>query len=236
MWGCVCACMHVWEEGGVVWLFAGILDIRIFVIWSFSPQQASSACSLYPSHWEKKGGNDNKCEYKAREQECAWRWFVITTPWFCACVRARRFQFCLVRQRQDKKRSKVELSSLRVEMSSYDKRRRWGANQPLGEGEKKKKKAYAPQSLAVAGSLNRCQLSSPLCINERKCCGGPKKTPREPASVFVLATCQRAEGSKYITQTESCKIQVCFIYLHVLVTSCDNLTFQKKSLMIDPSC
>lgn len=177
MWGCVCACMHVWGEGGVVWLFAGILDIRIFVIWSFSPQQASSACSLYPSHWEKKGGNDNRCEYKAREQECAWRWFVITTPWFSACVRARRFQFCLVRQRQDNKRSKVELSSLRVKLSSYDKRRRWGANQPLGEGEKKKKKACAPQSLAVAGSLNRCQLSSTLCINERKCCGSPKKTP-----------------------------------------------------------
>lgn len=104
-----------------------------------------------------------------------------------------------------------------------------GCKPTVGWRRKKEKK----KSLCTSES-GSCRFSKPLPTvfstlhRERKCCGGQKKTPRELASVFVLATCQRAECSKYITQTESCKIQVCFIYLHVLVTSCDNLTFQKK--------
>lgn len=95
------------------------------------------------------------------------------------------------------------------------------------EEKKKEKEGSAPLSLAVAGFLNRCQLSPPLCIKRGSAVAANKKEKKkdgELASVSVFAMCQRVESSKYITQTETCKIKVHFIYLHIF----GKLTFLGK--------
>lgn len=76
--------------GGVGWLFAGILHVRIFCHLQLFPPTAGivlPALCAPVAEGKRRGGSDNRRECKAREQERAGRWYVIATPRSPARVR-----------------------------------------------------------------------------------------------------------------------------------------------------